>query len=76
MSWNLFQENSPVLAKLSFEKLNKKIAYLAMIKNDGAPRIHPVTPFIGNGMLFMFIFTIVVGSLYFLLILHMDKRST
>jgi len=25
-----------------------------MIKKDGAPRLHPVTPFIGIGMLFIF----------------------
>lgn len=54
MSWNIFEENAPELARLVFEKLNRKIAYLATLKKDGSPRLHPVTPFIGNGMLFIF----------------------
>ena len=54
MSWKEFEEESPELASLGFEKLNRKIAFLAMIKKDGSPRLHPVTPFIENGMLFMF----------------------
>jgi hypothetical protein len=54
MSWKVFEENSPELARLSYEKMNRKIAYLATLKKDGSPRIHPVTPFIGNGMLFIF----------------------
>ena len=54
MSWKEFEEESPELASLGFEKLNRKIAFLAMIKMDGSPRLHPVTPFIENGMLFMF----------------------
>ena len=54
MSWKEFEEDAPQLASLGFEKLNRKIVYLAMIKKDRSPRLHPVTPFIGNGMLFMF----------------------
>lgn len=54
MSWSIFEENSPELARLAYEKLNRKIAYLATLKKDGAPRLHPVTPFIGSGMLFIF----------------------
>jgi hypothetical protein len=54
MSWKTFEEESPELARLSYERLNRKIAYLATLKKDGSPRLHPVTPFIGNGMLFIF----------------------
>ena len=54
MSWKIFEKASPELARLSFEKLNRKIAYLATLKKDGSPRLHPVTPFIGKGMLFIF----------------------
>lgn len=54
MSWKIFEENNPELAALGFNKLNQNIAYLATIKKDGSPRLHPVTPFIGNGMLFIF----------------------
>jgi len=54
VSWKFFEENAPELSQLVYGKLNRKIAYLATIKKDGSPRLHPVTPFIGNGMLFIF----------------------
>jgi hypothetical protein len=54
MSWKVFEDDSPELASFGLEKLNRKIVYLATIKKDGSPRLHPVTPSIGNGMLFMF----------------------
>ena len=54
MSWKKFEENAPRIASLGFEKLNWKVSYLAILNKDGSPRLHPVTPFIGNGMLFMF----------------------
>jgi hypothetical protein len=54
MSWKKLEENAPRMATLGFEKLNRKIAYLAILNQDGSPRLHPITPFIGDGMLFMF----------------------
>jgi len=54
MSWKVFETSAPALASLGFEKLNCKIAYQATLKKNGSPNLHPVTPFIGNGMLFMF----------------------
>jgi hypothetical protein len=54
MSWKEFEEQAPNLASLGLERLNRKVAYLATLKKDGSPRLHPVTPFIGNDMLFMF----------------------
>lgn len=54
MSWKAFEEEAPELAAIGYERLNRKIAYLAALKEDGAPRLHPVTPFIGSGMLFIF----------------------
>jgi hypothetical protein len=54
MSWKEFEEQAPTIASLGIEKLNRKVAYLAILKKDGSPRLHPVRPFIGNGMLFMF----------------------
>jgi uncharacterized pyridoxamine 5'-phosphate oxidase family protein len=54
MSWIEFEKDSPDLASLGIEKLNRKIVYLATLKKDGSPRLNPVTPFIENGKLFMF----------------------
>jgi hypothetical protein len=54
MSWKTFAESASALAHLAEDKLDRKIAYLATLRKDGSPRLHPVTPFIGNGMLFIF----------------------
>ncbi len=54
MSWKDFEEQAPQIASLGYDRLNRRIAYLATLKKDGSPRLHPVTPFIGNGMLFIF----------------------
>ena len=54
MSWRMYEKEAPEMANLSYDKLNRRIVYLAFLKNDGAPHLNPVTPFIGNGMLFMF----------------------
>ena len=54
VSWKEFEKQAPRLASLGFEKLNRKVAYLALLNKDGTLRLHTVTPFIGNGMLFMF----------------------
>ena len=55
MSWTKFEEGSPELATKGALRLNGQIAYLATIKRDGSPRLHPVRPFIGKGHLFIFI---------------------
>ncbi|MBN1876974.1 MAG: pyridoxamine 5'-phosphate oxidase family protein [Anaerolineae bacterium] len=54
MSWKEFEEQAPEMASLGIERLNRKVAYLAILKKDGSPQLHPVRPFIGNGMVFMF----------------------
>jgi hypothetical protein len=54
MSWKAFAAASPELAALGLEKLNRAVCYLSLLNKEGAPRIHPITPFIGGGMLFMF----------------------
>ena len=53
-SWQEFEKHAPRLASLGVKKLNRQIAYLAILKRDGSPTLHPITPFIGNEMLFMF----------------------
>jgi hypothetical protein len=54
MSWKEFEQRSPELAVVGLDRLNRKIAYLATVKKDGSPRLHPVKPFIDNGLLFIF----------------------
>ena len=54
MSWQLLQDQDPDLAQFGAERLNGQVAYLATVRQDGSPRVHPVTPIIGQGHLFVF----------------------
>jgi hypothetical protein len=54
MSWKTFEAQHPELAALGAERLNGKVAYRATLREDGAPRVHPITPIIGHGQLFVF----------------------
>ena len=54
MSWKYLEEQQPELAAFGAERLHGKVAYLATIRKDGSPRLHPMTPIIGQGHLFVF----------------------
>jgi hypothetical protein len=54
MTWEILAEQQPELAAFGAERLNSKVAYLATIRKDGAPRVHPMTPIIGQGHFFVF----------------------
>ena len=54
MSWQLFEDQRPELAAFGAERLNGRVAYLATVRKDGSPRVHPMTPIIGQGHLFVF----------------------
>ena len=53
-TWGEFEEAAPALAAFGTELLTKGPAYLATVRDDGVPRVHPVTPIIGAGRLFLF----------------------
>lgn len=58
MSWKQFSEVSPVLARLGREQLFQYgvgLAFLATVRKDGAPRLHPVCPVISQERLYIFI---------------------
>jgi Pyridoxamine 5'-phosphate oxidase len=42
------------LAAFGVERLGGPAAYLATVRSDGTPRVHPVTPIIGGDHLFLF----------------------
>src|ERR1700690_2235730 len=54
MSWKTLEEKQPELAAFGAERLKDKVAYLATLRKDGSPRVHPMTPIIGQGHLFVF----------------------
>jgi hypothetical protein len=54
MSWKSLEDQQPELAAFGAERLNGNVAYLATVRKDGSPRVHPMTPIIGQGHLFVF----------------------
>jgi hypothetical protein len=52
--WGEFAAQAPDLAEFGARRLAAVPAYLATVDDAGAPRVHPVTPIIGDGRLFLF----------------------
>ncbi|GIJ47233.1 hypothetical protein Val02_41190 [Virgisporangium aliadipatigenens] len=56
--WSEFAEVEPRLAQVVHQLLYQYgpgLAYLATVRPDGGPRVHPVSPVINNGGLYCFI---------------------
>jgi len=53
-TWGEFQADSPELAAFGAELLHRKPAYLATVRADGMPRVHPVTPILTDDALYLF----------------------
>jgi Pyridoxamine 5'-phosphate oxidase len=53
-TWGDFEAEDPDLAAFGAGRLAVAPAYLATVRQGGAPRVHPVTPIIGGGRLFVF----------------------
>ena len=54
MSWQALVDGNKELAQFGQERFGSRVAFLGTIRKDGAPRVHPVTPIIGEGHLFLF----------------------
>ena len=54
MSWKTLEDGNPDLAAFGAARLHGQVAYLATVRKDGAPRVHPMTPIIGEGHFFVF----------------------
>ena len=53
-TWAEFAESAPEMADLGLKLLERfGLAYLGTVRRDGAPRLHPVCPFIAQGRLFV-----------------------
>src|SRR5688572_17470568 len=53
-SWAEFAQQAPEIAAFGKERLLSAVAYLGTVRPDGGPRVHPVTPIIGDQLyLFM-----------------------
>ena len=56
MLWEEFEQSAPELAAFGRERLHRRVCYLATVRKDGAPRVHPVTPLIAGGHLLVFMY--------------------
>lgn len=54
MSWKMLENDRPEMAAFGYERLHGKVAYLGTVKKNGSPRVHAMTPIIGEGHLFVF----------------------
>jgi len=53
-TWQAFADAAPELAGFAEQRLAGRVAYLATVRADGGPRVHPITPIIAAGRLFIF----------------------
>ena len=54
-SWLELEAAAPEIAAFGAQRLDGKLAYLATVREDEKPRLHPVTPIIGAGHCFLFV---------------------
>src|SRR5258708_30484645 len=52
-SWKEFAQQAPEFAAFGKSRFQSEVAYLGTLRADGSPRVHPVTPIIGDH-LFLF----------------------
>lgn len=52
-SWAEFRQQDPELAAFGEARFRSGVAYLGTLREDGGPRVHPVTPIMGEE-LFLF----------------------
>jgi hypothetical protein len=51
-TWQAFADSAPELAELGLKLLNHYgAAFLATVRKDGSPRLHPVVPIVTQGKL-------------------------
>jgi hypothetical protein len=52
-SWKAFAQQAPEIAAFGEARFRSGVAYLGTLRADGSPRVHPVTPIMGE-QLFLF----------------------
>jgi hypothetical protein len=52
-SWKAFAQQAPEFAAFGEARFQTGVAYLGTLRADGSPRVHPVTPILGE-QLFLF----------------------
>jgi hypothetical protein len=53
VTWRAFEEASQQLASFGRDRIDRHVSFLATVRDDGGPRVHPVTPWIADGHLYV-----------------------
>lgn len=53
VTWHAFETEAPDLASFGRERIDRRVSFLATVRGDGGPRVHPVTPWIADGHLYV-----------------------
>ncbi len=51
MTWEAFEAAAPELAAFGRDRIGGAVVFHATLRRDGAPRVHPVSPWFGGGQL-------------------------
>jgi len=54
LTWGEFAALQPEMAEFGLKRLEYRVMYLATLRKNGCPRVHPFTPFVRSGHLFAF----------------------
>jgi Pyridoxamine 5'-phosphate oxidase len=54
MSWQNLIDGNPELASYGAGRFENRVGYLATVRPDGTPQVHPVSPILRNNRLFVF----------------------
>jgi hypothetical protein len=57
VTWQAFETEAPELASFGRERIDRRVSFMATVRGDGGPRVHPVTPWILDGHLYVRMYT-------------------
>ncbi len=57
LMWQAFETEAPELASFGRERIDRRVSFMATLRGDGGPRVHPVTPWIVEGHLYVRMYT-------------------
>ena len=52
-TWHAFEMDANELASFGRERIDRRVSFLGTVRDDGGPRVHPVTPWVVDGRLYV-----------------------
>jgi len=57
VTWQEFETEASEPASFGRERIDRRVSFMATVRGDGGPRVHPVTPWIAEGHLYVRMYT-------------------